>query len=911
MAYPAQSWSILFAAFLSPLGASVPQGYAITKSTDGLSYVVASTANLATSSSGTIDGIQLNSIANPGDTVQVQRDAKVDKAILPWLGNGGIENAVVDSNGKVWRASQASGVIIGTVDKEGGVSINLAGSGAVAALNLIGDVNGPVTANLVYAISGNAGVVAIKGGTWNIGVGVALSVSQVAPTSDVATNAITWATQPAYSGAVTNKLGGAWIVNLGANTGGVPLGASTAVGMWHLQYSGTDILEMQPTKFFGGSIVGVGLELSPTSSDNSWISIGSTPALSLGIIGVNNGIDAIAARNHANTADLVLIGSDAANEVVIGRTGAAGVNSPSAYISIGPTTPYAASGLLRFANAQTVVVERNAGNTADIVGLAFDANNYMFVGGTAAQSLEPTILFLQASTQIDGVIGASAVSTLNTSGLTLTSLASASASIVTASTAGLLGIVTAVSVANGGTGLTSAGANGNVLTSNGTSWVSQAPSAGVTWANDLAGSTNTSQVVVAMTGSSGIVLVRSTAAIAFNASYATVGLIRMPTTITAIAARNAANTGDLSLVATDASNNAYFGGSSAQANEPSNTYLQAASGVNIVVGATSVVNVTSTFATYSIPINMQTNFIEFNSKPAGIGDISASNGDTIVAFRNFANSADFQALTSGASTDSNDALFVGGSPTQTNEPVDTILQASNYVGVNIGTTKNILQVESTQILIGKPISAPSGTYIQFGGGPAASGVVRASNNTTIEVARNAAGSADINITAIDSLNNAYFGGTSSQTLEPSNTYVQAASGVNCVVGASVVGGYSAGLGWLASGNNFSIGTQTPTWNSATDSMFVTSGTAPTANPVGGGYLFCTTGAGKWRGTSGTITTFGPADPHCQRCDRDFAVEWEHPGRGEHVAVCIPCLLGALQKTGHNLDDFTIHHKLAA
>ena len=37
---------------------------------------------------------------------------------------------------------------------------------------------------------------------------------------------------------------------------------------------------------------------------------------------------------------------------------------------------------------------------------------------------------------------------------------------------------TAVSVANGGTGLTAAGTNGNVLTSNGTTWISAAPSGG-------------------------------------------------------------------------------------------------------------------------------------------------------------------------------------------------------------------------------------------------------------------------------------------------------------------------------------------------------------------------------------------------------------------------------------------------
>lgn len=34
--------------------------------------------------------------------------------------------------------------------------------------------------------------------------------------------------------------------------------------------------------------------------------------------------------------------------------------------------------------------------------------------------------------------------------------------------------------------------------------------------------------------------------------------------------------------------------------------------------------------------------------------------------------------------------------------------------------------------------------------------------------------------------------------------------------------------------------------------------APTGNPTGGGYLYATGGAGTWRGSAGTITTFGPA-----------------------------------------------------
>ncbi len=35
-------------------------------------------------------------------------------------------------------------------------------------------------------------------------------------------------------------------------------------------------------------------------------------------------------------------------------------------------------------------------------------------------------------------------------------------------------------------------------------------------------------------------------------------------------------------------------------------------------------------------------------------------------------------------------------------------------------------------------------------------------------------------------------------------------------------------------------------------------TVPTGNPTGGGFLYVEGGALKWRGSSGTITTIGPA-----------------------------------------------------
>jgi hypothetical protein len=69
-------------------------------------------------------------------------------------------------------------------------------------------------------------------------------------------------------------------------------------------------------------------------------------------------------------------------------------------------------------------------------------------------------------------------------------------------TSGQADLTTAVTgtlpVANGGTGITSAGSNGNVLTSNGTAWVSQAlPAGGVTSLNGQTGAiTNTDQYAI-------------------------------------------------------------------------------------------------------------------------------------------------------------------------------------------------------------------------------------------------------------------------------------------------------------------------------------------------------------------------------------------------------------------------------
>jgi len=84
-------------------------------------------------------------------------------------------------------------------------------------------------------------------------------------------------------------------------------------------------------------------------------------------------------------------------------------------------------------------------------------------------------------------------------------------------------------------------------------------------------------------------------------------------------------------------------------------------------------------------------------------------------------------------------------------------------------------------------------------------------------------------------------------------------------------------------------------------------TAPTANPTGAGLLYANAGAGTWRGSSGTTTTFGPAEPHCPDCGRDFACAWENPKYGR-LEVCMWCVIEQLVEGG--LTRGIIHQEAA-
>jgi len=65
-------------------------------------------------------------------------------------------------------------------------------------------------------------------------------------------------------------------------------------------------------------------------------------------------------------------------------------------------------------------------------------------------------------------------------------------------------------------------------------------------------------------------------------------------------------------------------------------------------------------------------------------------------------------------------------------------------------------------------------------------------------------------------------------------------------------------------------------------------TTPSSTPSGGGVLYATSGALKWKGSSGTTTTLGTADPHCPECGADYMLEWNSDRFG-YFAMCVRCL----------------------
>ncbi|WP_437767194.1 hypothetical protein WMF27_20460 [Sorangium sp. So ce281] len=102
------------------------------------------------------------------------------------------------------------------------------------------------------------------------------------------------------------------------------------------------------------------------------------------------------------------------------------------------------------------------------------------------------------------------------------------------------------------------------------------------------------------------------------------------------------------------------------------------------------------------------------------------------------------------------------------------------------------------------------------------------------------------------------------------------------------------------GNIVLIDTATPSQTVANGQGVIGIGNVtsiPTSNPVGGGCLYAQAGSLRWRGSSGTVTTIAPADPHCTQCGSDFSLEFENATWGDELTICLPCMLRSLEQLG--------------
>lgn len=156
----AASYSVQYDSVLVATSGNVGVGYGLTHDASGRYMVTATSANLATSSSGVIEGVSISN-AQPQWAIMMKCDSRVDATLVPFVGTGnGTDYAVVDgTTGRVVRSSSLTSTTIGRCAKDGSVTLDLGLSSFGGYATLSGDVIGNPTANQLVAFTGTAGVV--------------------------------------------------------------------------------------------------------------------------------------------------------------------------------------------------------------------------------------------------------------------------------------------------------------------------------------------------------------------------------------------------------------------------------------------------------------------------------------------------------------------------------------------------------------------------------------------------------------------------------------------------------------------------------------------------------------------------------------------------------------------------------
>lgn len=103
----------------------VQLGYAVTLADDGRTFVHATTAALAASTSGVIEGVPLLA-GSPRQAIPIQQCGRIDAAYVPFGGAGNnTDFATLDSLGRIVRSPIQTTTSIGRFAKDGSVTLDL------------------------------------------------------------------------------------------------------------------------------------------------------------------------------------------------------------------------------------------------------------------------------------------------------------------------------------------------------------------------------------------------------------------------------------------------------------------------------------------------------------------------------------------------------------------------------------------------------------------------------------------------------------------------------------------------------------------------------------------------------------------------------------------------------------------
>jgi hypothetical protein len=630
-----------------------------------------------------------------------------------------------------------------------------------------------------------------------------------------------------------------------------------------------------------------------------------------GFLRTSSAATIVVARNNGNSGDLTLLSTDSSDHFIVGdsnvtagfynvATGgshtfqvaaatvatldatALTLNARNAvfttgFISLGTNLPNA--GAIRMAN-NLAVTGRNVGNTQNVQMIVVGTDSAVYVG----DSTNGTATYLVTAGSI-GLRPTGAVSDSATISSTVFNYRAMVAQFGTnPSTSGLIGVPHASNVLFGRNNANTQnvpivrwGVFVNDLVYFGSSSSDTGKVANMRWGVDTGGAFQweINGVAVAALDVTALTLnarnaVFTTGFAQFGTSPAGTGAIRLANALN-IVAHNAANNADINLIRSDASDNVLVGSTSVGGD----LYLDANTAKTVWIrfaGGTQDYRFTSTIADFT------DNSLQFGTNPAAQGTIRlpASAGTAGVWWRNNLNTADIVGIFSGT----DDVLYLGDS--NTSVAMNLRVKTSGFF--------NMLINAAVEYTFTSTAADFKDNVLRFGTNPSGTGLIRVPTAVGFVVSsRNYDNSGDIGMLSVSGNSSTFSDMIVGDGSAKGNTTLYLSALAQEIIQINAV-------------NTFTFDQS---------KMFVANTTGAPGDPTGGGYMYAEAGAGKWRGSSGTVTTFGPAEPHCPRCGSDFAIQYSNPKKYGEFSGCMLCLNKALQKVGISEDQWVIEHKEVA